>query len=279
MTHSSDIDGLFALPLAEFTAARNSLASRLRKEGQKEEAERVKALPKPPASAWAVNQLFWHRRSEMDRLFALGVKVREAQIGGAADLRALLDKRRQLVSQLTDRAAEILKAAGHADSRDTTRKISITLDSLATGAGSDLEAAAGRLTSDLEPLGFDGLAALLGGRKFEPAKVLQFRRASVENKKSPKDNAAAQAQAREAARAAEKSLTSAQRAAERAEAAFAKANESAETLEEQIQGLQARLKKAQEEARSAGNAAKKAAQVVADAERALARARGALEQK
>ena len=277
MTESSDIDGLFGLPLADFTAARNALASRLRKEGRKEEAEQVKALPKPPASAWAVNQLFWHHRSEMNRLFALGEKVREAQIGGAADLRPLLDKRRQLVSQLTDRAAEILGAAGHADSRDAMRKISITLESLATGAASDLEPAAGRLTSDLEPLGFDGLAALLGGRKLQPAKVLPFRRAEEKKKPNPKDTAAARAQAREAVKTAEKSLTYAQRAAERAEAAFEKAKESAETLEAQVRELEARLKKAQEEARTAGNGAKKTAQEVADAERVLSRARAALE--
>src|SRR5687768_17449864 len=125
MTHTSDVDALFELPLTEFTAARNSLASRLRKEGRKDEAERVKALPKPSATAWAVNQLFWRQRKEIERLFAIDEKVRKAQTGGTADLRDLLDQRRRLVSDLTNRAADILHAAGHAASHDARRKMKI----------------------------------------------------------------------------------------------------------------------------------------------------------
>ena len=42
-----DVDGLFRLPLAEFTAARNALAARLKKAGRPSDADAVKALPKP----------------------------------------------------------------------------------------------------------------------------------------------------------------------------------------------------------------------------------------
>ena len=276
MTKLSEIDALFELPLAEFTAARNALASRLRKEGRTDEAERVKVLPKPPATAWAVNQLFWRQRKEIDRLLAIGDKVRQAQTGKGADLRVLLDERRKAVSDLTDRAAAILREGGHADSQDAMRRMTITLESLATWGRSNAESQAGRLTADLEPLGFDGLAALLDGKPLEPAKVLQFRRAAQE-KKSAEEVAAARAQAGEAIKAAEKTLTAARREAERAEAALAKANARAEALEEQKRELDARYKKAQEEARAAGNEAKKAAQSVADAERSLARSRAALQ--
>jgi hypothetical protein len=61
-----EIDALFQRPLAEFTSARNALAARLRKEGRAGDAERVKALAKPPAPAWAVNQLFWASPKEFD---------------------------------------------------------------------------------------------------------------------------------------------------------------------------------------------------------------------
>ena len=70
----SDIDALFQLPPGEFTAARNALASRLKKGGHADEAEAVKALPKPSVSAWAVNQLFWKHRKPFDRLMAAGVE-------------------------------------------------------------------------------------------------------------------------------------------------------------------------------------------------------------
>src|SRR5687767_599465 len=52
MTPTAEIDALFKRSLDEFTAARNSLAARLKKEGRAVEAERVKAIQKPPATAW-----------------------------------------------------------------------------------------------------------------------------------------------------------------------------------------------------------------------------------
>ena len=276
MTDTSDIDALFELPLADFTAARNALASRLKKEGRVAEADRVKAMPKPPATAWAVNQIFWRHRKEMDRLLALGNKVRAAQRKSAGDLRDLLAERRRMVSELTGRAAEILGSAGHAASPDATRRIATNLESLATWGNSDSEVQPGRLTADLEPIGFDGLAALLGGEKLEPAKVLQFRRAA-EQKKTAEDAAAARTEAKEAVKAAEKALTGARRNAERAQGAAAKALKRAEDLEEQKRELDELHEKAQKEARATAGEAKKAAQAVADAERALARARAALE--
>jgi hypothetical protein len=279
MPPPSEIDALFTLPPAEFTAARNALASRLRKEGRTGEAERVKALPKPPATAWAVNQLFWRHRKDIDRLLAIGEKVRVAQTERVADLRGLLEQRRKLVSDLTDRAAEILTDAGLGAPQDARRRIAITLDSLAAWERSDVETQAGRLTSDLEPLGFDGLAALLDGKKLQPANVLQFRRAADEKKsekKSAEDAAAARARAAEAVKAAKKTLTAARRDAERAEAALARASAHAEALEEQKRELAARCDQAQEDARGADSEAKKARQTVAEAERALARAEAAL---
>ncbi|HEV7243009.1 MAG TPA: hypothetical protein VGQ36_27530 [Thermoanaerobaculia bacterium] len=274
-TPTSEIDALFELSLTEFTAARNSLAARLKKEGRAGEAETVKAMPKPPATAWAVNQLFWRQPREVERLFTIGEKVREAQSGSAADLRVLLDERRRVVSELTKRAAAILRDGGHADSQDAMRRVTTNLESLAAWGSSNAGAHAGRLTADLEPLGFDGLAALLDGKKLEPAKVLQFRRAAKE-KKSEEDEAASRAQAKEAIKEAEKALTAARRDAERAEAVFAKAAARAQALEKQKQEMETRFKKAAEEARAASNEVKKRAQAVADAERALNRARAAL---
>lgn len=267
-----EIDTLFELSLAEFTAARNALAARLKKEGRTAEAERVKALAKPPATAWAVNQLFWRQPEGVERLFKIGERVRQAQTGKPADLRALLEERRRVVSELTKRAAAILREAGHADSQDAMRRVTTNLESLAAWGRSHAGAQAGRLTADLEPLGFDGLAALLDGRKLEPGKVLQFRRAARE-KKTEEEEAAARAQAHEAIKSAEKALSAARRDADRAEAALARANARAEALEEQSRELETRSRKAREEARAASDEARRRLQAVADAERALDRAK------
>src|SRR5262245_59891094 len=90
-----DVEALYKLPLAEFTAARNALAGRLKKAGRAEEAGRIKAPNKPTAPAWAVNQLYWERRDVFDRLIASGERLRAAQAsklaGQSGDIRGALD--------------------------------------------------------------------------------------------------------------------------------------------------------------------------------------------
>ena len=70
-----EIDALFTLPLAEFTSARNTLATRLKKEGRSHDADRVKLLGKPSISAWTVNQLYWEHRDAFDELIATGKRL------------------------------------------------------------------------------------------------------------------------------------------------------------------------------------------------------------
>jgi hypothetical protein len=272
----AEIDALFQLPLAEFTSARNELAARLKKAGRADDSVRVKALAKATATAWAVNQLYWRDRKDVEHLLALSAKVRKAHTGGSEDLRELLEERRELVSELAGRAEAILREGEHAATPDAMRRIAITLESLASWGHTEGAPQAGRLTSDLEPLGFDGLAALMGGAKLEPAKVLQFRIAR-DQKKSEEDASVARAQAKEAIKAAEKALTVARRNAERADAALEKATERADAIERQKRELDARYAEAKEAARAASAEAKKAAQTVSSAEKAVERARAALE--
>src|SRR5215510_6370797 len=74
-----EIDALFKLPLAEFTAARNALASRMKKAGRAEDADAIKGLPKPSVPAWVVNQLYWRQRKDFDQLIDAGERFRKAQ--------------------------------------------------------------------------------------------------------------------------------------------------------------------------------------------------------
>ena len=241
----AEIDALFRLSLAGFTEGRNALAKRLKNDGQAADAERVKALAKPPAPAWAVNQLYWQDPKAMERLLALGQRVRKAQTGqlAKADLRALLEEKKQMTAALLKQASAILEGAGHGASPDAMRRVSATLEALAAWGDTDGAPRAGRLTADLDPPGFDTLL--------------------VHAPRPTEDPAAPRARLREAVQAAEKALREAQRDAERAESALAKAN--------------ARAVEAQEAARLAASEAKKAAQAVTDAERTLAKAKGALE--
>ena len=271
----AEIDPLFQLPLAEFTSARNALAARLKKEGRAVEAERVKGLAKPPAPAWAVNQLYWQDPKSFDTLLAAGERVRRAQTGKLPNvsLRAVLDEKKQRMAALMRRASAILAAGGHGASADAMRRVSMTLESLAAWGERDGVPKAGRLTADLDPPGFDTLAELMGGKKLEPAKVLLFR----SPKKPVEDPAAARARAREAVQAAEKALRATRREAEHAEAALTKANARTAAVEKQKQEIEARYSEAKEQSRAAASEVKKHAQMVADAERALAKARAALD--
>src|SRR5262245_66154805 len=81
MSVEKDLDALFSLPLAEFTAARNALATRLKKAGSPDEAEQVKALAKPPLSAWVVNQLYWNHGDAFKELIATGKRSEERRVG------------------------------------------------------------------------------------------------------------------------------------------------------------------------------------------------------
>jgi hypothetical protein len=275
MKNLSELDALFALPLADFTAARNALAAKLKKEGRGEEAQQVKALTKPSATAWAVNQLYWKHRRDFDRLLTLNEKVRSAQIARADDLRSLLDERRKMISALATMAAELLSEAGHAASIDARRRVVTTLESLVARDRSNIELQVGRLTADLDPLGFDSIAELLGAPP-EKAKVLDFQQGSKEKQAREKQNAEAERAARaraEALKQAEADLASARREAARAEAAAAKAVARREALEHEKQQLEARLAAAVQEARAASDEVRKSSREVAEAERALAKAR------
>lgn len=270
----AEIDALFQRSLAEFTGARNALGKHLKNEGRTLDAERVKALAKPPAPAWAVNQLYWQDPKAIERLLTLGERIRKAQTGQLrnADLRALIEEKKQMTMALLTKASAILEEAGHAASGDSMRRVSTTLESLAAWGHMEGVPSAGRLTADLDPPGFDTLAALMGGKDFEAKKVLLFRAP-----KPAEDPAATRARLHEAVQAAEKALREAHRNSERAESALAKASTRAETVEKQKQEIEARHAEAKEAARLASSEAKKMAQAVADAERSLTKAKGALE--
>lgn len=161
----NEVDALFRLPLAEFIGARNALAARLKKEKRFNEAERVKALVKPPVSAWTVNQLYWKHRNAFDRLMVTGERFRKAQTSrGAAkiaDMREALDARRDALTQLSDLATELLQDAGHNPSPDTIRRITTTLEALSVYASLPNGPRSGRLTQDVDPPGFESLTSMM----------------------------------------------------------------------------------------------------------------------
>jgi DNA repair exonuclease SbcCD ATPase subunit len=259
----------------------------------------VKALQKPPASAWAVNQVYWRHRKQFDQLLAAGERFRKAQAsqlaGKAADLRAPLDARRQALSDLSKIAAEVLREHGYTATPDTMRRVNTTLEALATYGSHPDAPAAGRLTYDVDPPGFEALTALVprgsrsGLKGTEPTRVIPFARKPPEaragkKKLDPKEEArqkaeerkAQQAAARAAVQEAERTLRDARKAAAEAEGALkkvaAKAKETERVkadIEKKFEKASADADAARHEARHVAAEAEDAAQAVDEAERAL----------
>jgi DNA repair exonuclease SbcCD ATPase subunit len=303
---TADIDALFQLPPAEFTVARNALAGKLKKAGKDEEADRVKALPKPSLPAWAVNQLYWRHRKAFDQLIDAGERFRNAQSaqlsGKNADMRGPLDARREALSELTKLAAGVLKQAGHNATPDLTRRVTTTLEALATYGTHPGAPPAGRLTDDIDPPGFEVLAALVPqvGRTrragAEPSRVIPFQQKrepqTGKKKVSPEEEARRRQEERKAEIAAaktalgerERALRDAKKDAEQAEAALKKAAARAKETENEKAEIEKRYEKAtaaaddaRQEARRVASQAEEAAQAVEDAERALENAKRDLE--
>jgi hypothetical protein len=159
-----DIDRLFKLPLAEFTAARNTLAKRLKTAGRADDAERVKSLAKPPLLAWTVNQLYWRHRETFDALIAAGKQLRSAHAlqltNKPADTRGPSAARREALASLLHLADLLLREAGHSPTPETMRRITTTLEAL-SAAEPITGMPAGRLTQDVSPPGFESFAGLV----------------------------------------------------------------------------------------------------------------------
>jgi hypothetical protein len=158
-------DRLYGLPLDKITSERNALASRLRKEGNKEEADQVKSLKKPTVAAWAVNQLARQERMKMRALTEAADRVRKAQAkvlgGGSPQLLQEADARlSKVIPDLRDAAGALLAQAGHPPSEALFDRVGQTLRAAVLN-DADLERLQrGRLVEDLNPAGFGGLVGV-----------------------------------------------------------------------------------------------------------------------
>lgn len=149
-----DVDQLFQLPLADFTAARNALAKTAGRDGAA-----IKALSKPPLAAWAVNQLYWRDRDRYQTLIDAAKdmrRVHKAVIEGkGGDLRASGREHEAALDDALKGTIRILKDEGQPVTDATRQAILNTLRALPS------DEAPGRLTKTLAPGGFEMLAGIV----------------------------------------------------------------------------------------------------------------------
>lgn len=276
-----DLDALFKLPLAEFTAARNALAAQLKKGGRANEAEFVKSLTKPSISAWTVNQLYWQHRDPFKRLLAAGERFRQAQSSRLSrkvnDMRDALDARRESLTNLADLATELLQEAGHSPTQDTIRRVTTTLEALSAYGSVPDGPRPGRLTQDVDPPGFESLASFVPGPARKPETVSDAR-------KLEQTRQARIAEAKALLQEAKSLLTEARAKAKELDAEQKKVSAEAKEaeklkreVEERFQKAKAVAEAASRRARNVSDDADEAAQALKDAERGVEKATKELE--
>jgi len=128
---SLDASALYGLPPEEFTKARNDLVKRLRATGRREEASGVARMRRPPATAWALNQIARQRPDLVAAVFDAGGRLRAAMdaalAGDASGVRPARAAEREALAAVVAEAGSELGGAGHAATDAVRRRMEGTL--------------------------------------------------------------------------------------------------------------------------------------------------------
>ncbi len=158
---------LFRTPPDRFIAERDSLVKELRAAGRDDEAAAVKALRKPTATVWALNQLTQREPEAVAALFEAGRALRAAQseaIAGSSSS-ALVEagaSRRAAVARLINATVAILDEGGHRGAAQSDA-IAQALEAASVDADIGAELSAGtleKLPTVARDMGFGGLPAM-----------------------------------------------------------------------------------------------------------------------
>ena len=220
---------LYSAPLDEFVARRTALAKQLKAEGRADEAAEVTATRKPTVPVWAVNQLARRNKPAVEGLLDASEELRtaigkgdrgrfaEAQERQGDALRKLRNAARSLLGEPTEPTLERIVSTFRSASVDEDLRGPL---------------AAGLLTEEPEPGGFDALAGLSfapprsGAAKEKPKRADDGRAERVKRATTAVREAKAEQRERErAAREAERSAEQARRAADEAAKAVREAEE------------------------------------------------------
>lgn len=276
-----ELDRLYASPPSEFVSARNALVKTLEAAGRKDDVARVKALKKPNAAAWGVNQLALSAPRLLAALVASGDGLRAK----GADPREAMQKRRDAVHEARREIERTFQGAGLAANTDVLRRVSATLEAIATYGSAAGRPVAGRLAEDVQAPGFDEIAALgiLGGGasaprpRAAPSRPPETPQRHADPAKEPPKRDAARERAFEEKRhrEAQKALAERTKEARRARAGLAAAEKAVEAVRRKKASLEAALSEAaaEEKAAEAELAAARRASEAAEAAEREARAR------
>lgn len=205
-----ELDRLYALPLNEFTAARDEIAKRLRGEGERDLADQVKGLHKPTVAVWLVNQLAREREVDIKRLLKAGEALGKAQAAATSEAfaQARADEQHAL-----GRLASAAREAG-VGAQAAERAIQTFRAASLTEEGREL-LKRGRLTEELEPPGFEALVGMPAPKRPKTQAKAPPQKDNRKLKEARKRVQELRAEARDLAAAARSAQRQADTAAER----------------------------------------------------------------
>ncbi|MBG6182953.1 hypothetical protein IWX65_000900 [Arthrobacter sp. CAN_A214] len=157
---------LYALPLDQFTGARNDRAREAIGTGDKDLAALLKKLPKASTAAWLVNLLVTHRRSEVEQVLELGGSLREAQEGSdRAQLHALGQQRQRLLAAVARQGLDVAGDLGYDVGPAALEGVESTLRAAMTDPAAAAAVLTARLVRPLEVSGWEpvSLDGAVGG--------------------------------------------------------------------------------------------------------------------
>ncbi len=246
-------DALYALPLEEFTPARDARAKELK--GDKELAAAVKKLKKPSVAAWVVNLFVRREAAQVDQVIAVGEALREAQEGmDGAELRALTKQRRQLTSAVTQQARTIARDEGLKVTQAVADQVEATLTAALLDPRCAQAVRSGLLTASLASTGVDEVdvaaaVALPDALGFAASATTATAPAPPELHVVPGDEAARRREAAEEALAeAAETAAETEQGLTTAEAAFAELQARSLQVQSEIDELRRRLSELEESA-------------------------------
>lgn len=229
-----DPSDLYGLPLERFTQERNALAKELRKDGRRDEAERVSRLRKPSQAAWAVNQLVRTQGREVEALFKAGDALQRAQgdllagKGNPNALRQAVDAERTAGERLLERARGLLSSEGNDLTPARLEQVSDTLHAAALDQEARDRVKDGCLERELRHVGLGMTPGAVPAR----ARARQPKPAA---KAEPPRDRAAEREARRRLERASRALSTARERREKAAAALEEAEEALAAAEREVQ--------------------------------------------
>ncbi|MFJ2923740.1 hypothetical protein ACIPIU_01745 [Streptomyces massasporeus] len=261
MDYDSVADELYALRPEEFTAARASAVASARTAGDRELAERIRALRKPSLAAWVSNLLVRSSPGEVEPLLRLGEGLRQAhQDLDGTQLRELSRRQHALIRALSLQARQLAKEAGHPIGESVQREVENTLHAVLADPEAAQAWAGGRLAKPLSAaVGFPATAEGARPRRPEPPPAPAPPRPGGKGSEQQRRRLA---QAREDAAAAERELRELQDETDAAAREVAEAKQRVDGLQRRVEELAGALEQVRgehQQARFAERAARERA--------------------